>query len=439
VPPVVNPWLALPDGRPSPALTRRLRAAHERLVTGTALPADAAVRSVVRDSWRRSLSCGVDPDDGTPPVELLDDDLLAYREAHPLAPVMPVIRRLLVEDAEADRMIVAVTDSGGRMLWVEGDARLRSRAAGMNFVEGARWSEDVAGTNAPGTALAIDHAVQFYGSEHYRRPVQPWSCAAAPVHDPVTGVLLGAIDVTGGDHVASPHVLTLVRATVAAVEAELRWQRREQLQRGRRTPPPLQRLAPRLDVLGRERARLTLPSGPLELSLRHSELLLLLAEAAVAGEGRTGVQLAGEVHRGQAADVTVRAELSRLRRLLGPDLVGSRPYRLLGRVETDLDQVRRLLARGSVGSALERYPGAVLPASRAPGVAVARERVSALLRQAVLRSRRPELLLRYAQLPEAGDDVAVWQACLDWLPAGSPRRTAAAAHLLRLRRSARPS
>jgi hypothetical protein len=439
VPPVVNPWLALPDGRPSPALTRRLRAAHERLVTGTALQADADVRSVVRDSWRRSLSCGVDPDDGTPPVELLDDDLLAYREAHPLAPVMPVIRRLLVEDAEADRMIVAVTDSGGRMLWVEGDARLRSRAAGMNFVEGARWSEDVAGTNAPGTALAIDHAVQFYGSEHYRRPVQPWSCAAAPVHDPVTGVLLGAIDVTGGDHVASPHVLTLVRATVAAVEAELRWQRREQLQRGRRTPPPLQRLAPRLDVLGRERARLTLPSGPLELSLRHSELLLLLAEAAVAGEGRTAVQLAGEVHRGQAADVTVRAELSRLRRLLGPDLVGSRPYRLLGRVETDLDQVRRLLARGSVGSALERYPGAVLPASRAPGVAVARERVSALLRQAVLRSRRPELLLRYAQLPEAGDDVAVWQACLDWLPAGSPRRTAAAAHLLRLRRSARPS
>ena len=295
----MNPWLALPDGRPSPALTRRLRAAHEQLVTGTAFPADAAVRSVVRDSWRRSLSCGVDPDDGTPPVELFDDDLLAYREAHPLAPVMPVIRRLLVEDAEADRMIVAVTDSGGRMLWVEGDARLRSRAAGMNFVEGARWSEDVAGTNAPGTALAIDHAVQFYGSEHYRRPVQPWSCAAAPVHDPVTGVLLGAIDVTGGDHVASPHVLTLVRATVAAVEAELRWQRREQLQRGRRTPPPLQRLAPRLEVLGRERARLTLPSGPLELSLRHSELLLLLAEAAVAGEGRTAVQLAGEVHRGQ--------------------------------------------------------------------------------------------------------------------------------------------
>jgi hypothetical protein len=307
----------------------------------------------------------------------------------------------------------------------------------MHFVEGARWAEDVVGTNAPGTALAVDHAVQIYGSEHYRRPVQPWSCSAAPVHDPLTGVLLGAIDVTGGDHVASPHVLTLVRATVAAVESELRWQHREQLQRGadRRVPPPLQRLVPRLDVLGRERARLALPAGRVELSLRHSELLLLLAEAAVAGEGRTTAQLAAECHPGDAAAVTVRAELSRLRRLVGADLVGSRPYRLLGRIDTDLDQVRRLLARGSVGSALERYPGAVLPGSRAPGVAVARERVSALLRQAVLRSRRPELLLRYVQLPEARNDVVVWQTCLEWLPPSSPRRAAAATHLVRLRRT----
>ena len=394
---------------------------------------------MVRDSWRRSLGSGVDPDGSAPPVDLLDDDLLAYRAAHPLAPVMPVIRRLLVEDAEADQMIVAVTDAEGRMLWVEGDHRLRSRAAGMHFVEGARWAEDVVGTNAPGTALAVDHAVQIYGSEHYRRPVQPWSCSAAPVHDPLTGALLGAIDITGGDHVASPHVLTLVRATVAAVESELRWLHREQAQRAssRRPASPVPRPAPRLEVLGRERARFFGPDGPMELSLRHSELLLLLTEAAVADEGRSATQLAAECHAGDAAAVTVRAELSRLRRLIGADLVGSRPYRLRGRIETDLDQVRRLLARGAVGSALERYPGAVLPGSHAPGVAAARERVAALLRQAVLRSRRPELLLRYAQLPDARNDAAVWQACLEWLPPSSPRRAAAASHLLRLRRTSR--
>jgi hypothetical protein len=434
----VSPWLALSGGAPGADHTRRLRAAHERLITCNGLPADAAVRSVVMDSWRRSLGSGIDPDGVLPPVDLLDDDLLTYRAAHPLAPVMPVIRRLLVEDAEVDQMIVAVTDAGGRMLWVEGDPRLRSLAAGMHFVEGARWGEDVAGTNAPGTALALDHAVQIYGSEHFRRPVQPWSCSAAPVHDPVTGALLGAIDVTGGDHVASPHVLTLVRATVAAVEGELRWLHREQAQRsaGGRPSAPAPAV-PRLEVLGRERARLSLPAGPLDLSLRHSELLLLLAEAAVGGEGRTAARLATECHAADAAAVTVRAELTRLRRVIGADLLASRPYRLLTPLTSDLDQLRRLLQRGSVGSALERYPGAVLPPSTAPGVVAARNQLAGLLRQAVLRSRRPDVLLRYSQLPEARDDAAVWQACLEWLPAASPRRATAAAHLLRLRRTAR--
>jgi hypothetical protein len=335
-------------------------------------------------------------------------------------------------------MIVAVTDAGGRMLWVEGDPRLRSLAAGMHFVEGARWGEDVAGTNAPGTALALDHAVQIYGSEHFRRPVQPWSCSAAPVHDPFTGALLGAIDVTGGDHVASPHVLTLVRAAVAAVEGELRWLHREQTQQspGRRPSAPAPAV-PRLEVLGRDRGRLSLPTGSLELSLRHSELLLLLAEAAVGGEGRTAARLAAECHAADAAAVTVRAELTRLRRVIGTDLLASRPYRLLAPLTSDLDQLRRLLIRGSVASALERYPGPVLPPSTAPGVVAARDQFAGLLRAAVLRSRRPDVLLRYSQLPEARDDAAVWQACLEWLPAASPRRATAAAHLLRLRRTAR--
>lgn len=439
----VNPWLALPHGRPSADLTRRLRAAHEQLITG-GLPRESTVRSIVRASWARALISGVDPEGGSPPVDLLDDDLSDYRAAHPLAQVMPVIRRLLVDNAEDDQMIVAVTDAAGRMLWVEGDHRLRSRAETVNFVAGSRWAEELVGTNAPGTALALDHAVQIYGSEHFRRPVQSWSCSAAPVHDPVSGAVLGAIDITGGDQVASPHVLTLVRATVAAVESELRWLHRDQLghaeQPGgvpRRPAPPRPRPAPRLDVLGRERACLHLPGGPLELSQRHSELLLLLAEAAVLGEGRTAAQLAAECHPGDAVAVTVRAELSRLRRLVGPALLASRPYRLLERLDTDLDQLRRLLARGSVGSALDHYPGPVLPGSRAPGVVAARERARAAVRQAVLRSRRPELLLRYVQLAVARDDVVVWQACLEVLPPGSARRAAAAAHLLGLRRGTR--
>ena len=68
------------------------------------------------------------------------------------------------------------------LLSIRGDARLRNRAADeMNFVEGALWSEAGAGTNAVGTALAAEHAVQVFAAEHFTEPVQRWTCAAAPV------------------------------------------------------------------------------------------------------------------------------------------------------------------------------------------------------------------------------------------------------------------
>lgn len=405
----VNPWLALPNGMPSHTLTRNLRAAHEALIT---TPVDrpgrrGAVRPIVWDSWRRSLGSGVDPDGGGPSVDLVDDALRAYRDAHPLAAVMPVIRKLLVEDAESDKMIVAVTDAVGCLLWVEGDHRLRSLAAGIQFVEGANWGESHAGTNAPAIALALDHPVQVYGSEHFHRRVQPWSCSAAPVHDPMTGQLLGALDVTGGDHVASPHMLTLVRAAAAAAEAELRWQRLRAAPAkvNRRTfadPPPR---SASLEVLGRDRGYLSLPGRQVELSLRHSELLMLLSEAAAAGEGRTAEQLMLETH-GAAPEVTIRAEMSRLRRAVGLDVLASRPYRLIRPVDSDLAHVRRLLDRGAHRLALDAYRGPLLPASTAPHVIELREQLVSRLREALLTQGLVD------QLPErrskAGQVADLW-------------------------------
>ena len=143
------------------------------------------------------------------------------RASHPLAPALPVIRRLLVDDATDAGVVVAVTAADGTLLWVEGDRKACRKAERMNFVPGADWSERGAGTNAPGTALALDAELQIRGTEHFSRIVQPWSCTAVPVHDPATGALIGAIDLTGGTQVASPQTLALVRATAVAVENHL--------------------------------------------------------------------------------------------------------------------------------------------------------------------------------------------------------------------------
>ena len=105
---------------------------------------------------------------------------------------------------------------------IEGTANMRLRAAAdMNFAEGTSWSEGGAGTNAIGTALALDHAVQVFGPEHFADPVQRWTCSACPIHDPDTGAVIGVIDLTGELSTVHPHSLAVATATARAVEASL--------------------------------------------------------------------------------------------------------------------------------------------------------------------------------------------------------------------------
>ncbi|MBO3738075.1 transcriptional regulator [Actinoplanes sp. NEAU-H7] len=393
---LVNPWLALTPGDDPAERIRQVGRAHERFLAGERRP--PTMRPVVAESWARSAAHI--RADATAPIDLADDDLEAYRSAHPLSRVMPIFRDLLGGLAEDGDHILAVCDEHGRLLWVEGHPATLRGAASMNFVPGARWDEAHAGTNAPGTALAVDHALQIFATEHFSHPAQRWTCAAAPVHDPGTGRLLGAIDVTGGDHLANPHSLALVRATALAAEAYLRG-----------VGPLPQR--PQVAALGRDEARLAVGGKPVRLGRRHSELLVLLT---VHPEGRTGDQLGFDLYGDDVNPVTVRAELSRLRRILGPELLDSRPYRLRTGVETDLGTVARLLDTGRTAEALDAYPGPLLPASDAPGIVRLRRRLDDRLRAAILGSGDRRLVQTWLNRPWGGDDLEMWEAYAGLMP-----------------------
>lgn len=418
--------LALPPGSDPRQLSRYLRSAHDEFVNTGHL--DRSLRPLVVESWRRSVDSGIDPESTLAPIRLDDERLALIRATHPLAPVMPVIRRLLVDPAAESGLLVAVSDAAGRLLWVEGDSSLRSRAENMHFLPGADWSESGAGTNAPGTALAVDAPVQILGAEHLSRLVTPWSCSAVPIHEPDTGAILGVLDLTGGAEVATPQTLTLVRATVAAVEAELR------LERLRPTRPHAVAAGwspPTLAVLGRRGAQLGYRaredgSTTTTLSPRHSEILLLLTEA---GGGLSADELAVALSEEEHSSVTIRAELSRLRTLLGPLRLGSRPYRVLDSLRTDVDDVRRELRAGRVRQAVAAYRGAVLPTSTAPAVEQLRGQLHMLVRSALLGAGDPDALLSFADTGHGRDDYEIWSAALTALPVSSPRAAEVAAHV----------
>ncbi|PTT63826.1 helix-turn-helix domain-containing protein [Arthrobacter sp. HMWF013] len=433
-------------------LQRGALAGHEKLEGGLLFPAEQEIpglRKLIRESWQRSASLKANPDNPEAPLAMDTDELEEYRRQHPLASIMPVIHKLLVQPSHDSGLLVAVGDEVGRLLWVEGDPGMQRRAEGMMFVPGADWSEATVGTSAPGTALALGRGIQISGAEHYQRSVHPWSCTAVPFHDPDSGALLGVVDITGTATAVAPHTLSLVEATVAAAQAQLRVERL-QLAATLASRPARRRNAGTalgsgsgakegslyrnsLQLLGRDQALLSIEGKTVALSARHSEILALLSSHP---DGLSADELSVLLYPGDGSTMTLRAEMVRLRKILlqlNPAAVPeSRPYKLTMDLVPDSGQVLSCLQRGAHRIALEIYRGALLPKSEAPGVIDLRDRVSSLMREAVLTDGSAETLLKYAELPEARDDVGVRLAALKLLPARSPKRAAVVADLERL-------
>lgn len=362
---------------------------HDAVLSGSAPP--ERPRSVVARSWSRVISLGIDPDgrNGRDPLSPAEVD--ERRRTSRLALVIDEIRELLLSAADASNYLVVVSDADGIVLWRSGSPRVKRQADGLGFSEGALWTEGAVGTNAIGTALEEGAPVQLFSAEHFENAQVPWYCTASPIHDPIDGSLLGIVDVSGPALTLHPAIEALVTASVRLAEARLWRHHEERLEQLRRTAEPLlsgangpllvvddhgwvaahqgvsvrDRVeAPRADRalavpglglclperlrggwLIRPRsaesvlsATLDLRSGPatlevrgadapwrVALSPRHAELLDLIA-----GAGRGGVTagvLSHRIHGDGEHQVTVRAEISRMRKALGA-LIATNPYRL---------------------------------------------------------------------------------------------------------------
>jgi transcriptional regulator of acetoin/glycerol metabolism len=331
---------------------------------------DPRVRAVVAESWVRSSAAGVDPDRHLAPVVLDGSTLTDYRSAHPLSAVFPLLYDVLGRAAVDCDCVMAVGDADGKLLWVSGSREVMRKAERIHFVEGSVWDEDNAGTNAPGMALHLDAPSQVHSTEHYNRLIAKWSCSAAPIHDPQTGAILGLVDITGGPDVATPQTLAMVRAAARMAESELA--RLAASGEGRRqlwVPPASDARVPdtvRLQGLGLPDLIVTMGRRTLRLTPRHSEILAVLVDHPA---GLTAEQLEIEVYAAHVHSSTMRAEMARLRGLLGEAVLQSRPYRLVVDASCDWKDVQAQVAAGRVREALQSYRGAVVAA-----VGVARRR-----------------------------------------------------------------
>ncbi|MDZ7910353.1 MAG: GAF domain-containing protein [Rhodococcus sp. (in: high G+C Gram-positive bacteria)] len=395
-----GPEPALAAGEDPRRYAQILTAVYDATMTGGKSP--ARPREVVGDSWRRLQTLGIDPELGNPAETQMDVSDLEYsRRESGLFDILDDLARGLESVVQDGDNILVVADKNGRVLWRSGSTSVLDRADGLGFVEGANWAEDSVGTNAIGTALVSRRAVQIFSAEHYVRSHHSWTCAGAPIRDPRTGQVLGAIDVSGPAKTVHPTTIALVDAVARLAESQLRELHRSTLDRLRSVAAPmlarLQSPALAVDANGwvaavesvalRNRVLLpedlatgrfwlpTLgvcdfeplpggwlvrPTGSTESSVvdsgnttriridlrnsqkprievrsevgewtheptpRHAEILYLLATHR---QGRTAAQMAADLFGDHGRAITVRAEMSRLRKHLA-GIISTQPYRL---------------------------------------------------------------------------------------------------------------
>ncbi|MEN3268235.1 GAF domain-containing protein [Pseudonocardia sp.] len=401
--PSPRPESALRPGEDPRERARVLGLMRDAALSGSAPP--VGPRPVISASWQRVRDAGLDPR-GSSELPLLDPaDLEQRRAASGLEPLLPLLRARLLPVAEAAAQIMVVVDAEGCVLWREGGVGVRRRADDLRFVEGSAWDENSVGTNAIGTSLVVEAPLHVYAGEHWSEGHQPWTCAAAPLHDPMTGRLLGAVDLSGPAHTVHASTMALVDAVARLVEVELRLAHEHAVERLRvLAAPVLARLSGPALVVSQDGipaaavdlavpARVALPetlqagevwlpglgrcsveplpggwllrpdaNGPTSqvepthlvldltgdppqvhvatasgrwqhsLTPRHAEVLRALARSP---EGRSAAQLAEDLFGEGGSRVTVRAEMSRLRRTLGP-LLQHQPYRIATGVQVEL-------------------------------------------------------------------------------------------------------
>ena len=182
----------------------------------------SGVRREILESWSRSLASGIDATSELAPLdeteELLEDarqknvDLRAAARA-PFEKMAPLL-------SEASALLI-LTDAEGLVLEQIGDLRTHTAARSIHLIRGGKWDEAAIGTNGIGTAIRSGRPTLVHASEHFCQGIKAWTCAAAPVRDPIDQRIIGAVDLSGPPSIFRPHNVAMIAAVAREIEAGL--------------------------------------------------------------------------------------------------------------------------------------------------------------------------------------------------------------------------
>ncbi|MCH6264910.1 sigma-54-dependent Fis family transcriptional regulator [Neobacillus citreus] len=200
----------------------------ERFVKEDVLDSSRISKRIL-ESWYRCKESNVDPFLVKGKTVLFGDEYFSkVSENETLLKIAtPYIQSLWRSIKDKSRIII-LTDANGYVLKVIRDSIIDPICNQLNLIEGVKWTEKEVGTNAIGTALAIEEPIHVVGKEHYSRLSQNWTCSAAPIKNS-RGELIGVLDISKNHPYYEFDIYSLTVSTAYAIESE--WKLQEQRDR----------------------------------------------------------------------------------------------------------------------------------------------------------------------------------------------------------------
>ncbi|MGW0039999.1 sigma-54-dependent Fis family transcriptional regulator [Gordonia sp. NPDC003376] len=258
---------------------------------------DDAVRDPISTSWQRSRAFNVDADRLQLPF-VREPNL----ESPLVSAAQPIIDQL-ADDLSAEPVSIVLTSPDGMVLSrTTAHRRLQTMLDDVSLAPGYSYSEEHVGTNGIGTALESRQPTLVIGAEHYTECLSRLSCAGVPIVHPISGAVVGALDLTCTEEHPSSLLLSLAKSATSQIVQRMLSQASERESRLLNAYLASCRRAPQTMVLGIA-GDVVLMNRRLRHSVDAADQLTLLECAVDPSPGATGSRI-GTLPSGRVARLT---------------------------------------------------------------------------------------------------------------------------------------
>ncbi|ANY09888.1 Fis family transcriptional regulator [Pseudonocardia sp. HH130630-07] len=204
----------MPASALSTAAAERIAAARVAFLHRDTVSADA-VRPPILASWIRSRDMAVSSEQLDLPETECETDSPLTRAAR------PIVAELCDQFATEPVSLILCDHDGVVLDRRTGDSALGRHLDRVWLAPGFSYAERHVGTNGIGTALEGRRPAQVFGHEHFVEHLEDLACAGAPIRHPVTGKILGVVDLTCWRREANALMVATASTTARRIEEAL--------------------------------------------------------------------------------------------------------------------------------------------------------------------------------------------------------------------------